>query len=116
MIFIYDKNNHLKIVAKFKNKNLAMFYMVEGKNLISIEFFKEKNKTNARKVIATFEKDIKLWFSPLDRYEYSIKAISKESTRIEFPKQVSRVESDFDGTPKLFTIQSGIIDRLISKL
>lgn len=116
MIFIYDKNNHLKIVAKFHKKSLAIFYMTEGKSLISVEFFKEKNKNNARRVITTFEKDVKLWFSPLDRYEYSIRAISKESTRIEFPKQISRVESDFDGTPKLFTIQSDIIDRLISKL
>lgn len=115
MIFIYDKNNDLKIVAKFHKKSLAIFYMAEGKNLISIEFFKEKNKINARKVITTFEENVKLWFSPLERYEYLIRAISKESDCIKFPNQTSRIESDFDGTPKLFTIKSSIIDRLIGK-
>ena len=115
MIFVYDKNNDLKIVAKFHKKSLAIFYMAEGKNLISIEFFKEKNKINARKVITTFEESVKLWFSPLERYEYLIRAISKESDCIKFPNQTSRIESDFDGTPKLFTIKSSIIDRLIGK-
>jgi hypothetical protein len=73
MIFVYDKNNDLKIVAKFHKKSLAIFY------------------------------------------EYLIRAISKESDCIKFPNQTSRIESDFDGTPKLFTIKSSIIDRLIGK-
>lgn len=116
MIFLYDKDNDLKIVAKFHKKSLAIFYMTEGKTLISIEFFKEKNKVNTRRVIATFEKDVKLWYNPLDRYDFFIRAIYKKTTSIEFPKQVSRIETDFDGIPKLFTIQSSIIDSLISKV
>ena len=35
MIFIYDKENDLKIVAKFNRKSLATFYMAEDKKLAS---------------------------------------------------------------------------------
>ena len=46
MIFVYDKNNDLKIVTKIQKKGLVTFYMAEGKSLFSVEFFKEKNINN----------------------------------------------------------------------
>lgn len=116
MIFIYDKENDLKIVAKFNKKSLANFYMAEDKKLVSVDFFKEKNKIDARRVSVFFEEDVKLWFNPLAGYEYLLRAVSKNSTDIKFPKQASRIETNLSGMPKSFTIQSGIIDTLISKI
>lgn len=116
MIFIYDKENDLKIVAKFNKKSLANFYMAEDKKLVSVDFFKEKNKIDARRVSVFFEEDVKLWFNPLEGYEYLLRAVLKNSTDIKFPKQASRIETNLSGMPKSFTIQSGIIDTLISKI
>jgi hypothetical protein len=116
MIFVYDKDNDLKMFAKFHKRDLATFYLAQNKQLFSLERFKEKNKTHARKVVVNFEEDIKLWFQSLYQYDYTLRVISKKCKYIKFPKQASRVETDLDGTPKLFTLQSSLIDRLIGNV
>ena len=116
MIFVYDKNNDLEVVARFNKKDLATLYVTKDKQLISIDLFKEKNKLCARRVVVNFEENVKLWFSPLEGYEYSLRAISKDSTQIKFPKQVSRIETDLNGLPRSFTIQSDVMDRLINRI
>jgi hypothetical protein len=116
MIFIYDKNNDLKAVAKSKKKGLAIFYYIDGKRLISVDNYKEKNKNCSRKVVVVFEEDIKLWYFSLDDYEYTIRAIIKDCDRIKFPKQISRIETDIDGTPNSFTIKSDVINSLINRI
>jgi hypothetical protein len=115
MIFLYDKNNDLTMFAKFQKKDLANLCLAKGKQFFNIEISKEKNKTNIRKVVINFEGDVKLWFQQLERYEYSLRAISKNSTSIKFPTQISRIETSSDGTPKLFTIQPSVIDKIINK-
>ena len=116
MIFVYDKNNDLTMFAKFQKKDLATLYLAKNKQFFSIEFSKEKNKPNIRRVVVNFEEDVKLWFQQLERYEYSLRAVSKFYKYIKFPKQISRIETNSDGTPKLFTIQSSVIDRMIGKV
>lgn len=116
MIFIYDKENDLKLVAKSKKQGLAIFYLSEGNRLISIENFKEKNKNCSRRVVVDFEEVIKLQYFSLDEYEYSIRAVAKNCDRIKFPKEISRIETDLDGTPKSFSINSDTINSLINRI
>jgi len=116
MIFIYDKQNDLKIFAKLNKNSLASFYMTEKNRLISIDVFLEKNKTNHRKVITEFDKDVKLWFSSMSGYEYIVRAISKNTDYIEFPNKKSRIESDFLGNPKLTSIKQNLVDEWIVKI
>jgi hypothetical protein len=116
MIFIYDKNNDLKVVAKSKKQDLAIFYFVEGRRLISVDNYKDKNKKCSRKVVVDFDEDIKLWYFSLDDYEYTIRAVVKNCDRIKFPKQISRIETDINGTPNSFTIKSDVIDSLINRI
>lgn len=116
MVFIYDKENDLKMVAKSDKKGLAIFYLAEGNRLTSVDNYKEKNKNYSRKVVVDFEEDIKLWYFSMDDYDYTLRAIVKNCDRIKFPKQVSRIETDLDGIPKSFTLKSDIIDSLINRV
>jgi hypothetical protein len=116
MIFIYDKSNDLKVVAKSKKKGLAIFYCVDGNRLISVDNYKDKNKKNSRKVVVEFEEAVRLWYFSLDDYEYTIRAIVKDCDRIKFPKQISRIETDIYGTPKSFTIKSDVINSLTNRI
>jgi hypothetical protein len=116
MIFIYDKENDLKLIAKSKKQGLAIFYLSEGSRLISLENFKEKNKNCSRRVVVDFKEDIKLQYFSLGEYEYSIRAIAKKSDRIKFPKEISRIETDLNGTPKSFSVKSDIINSLINRI
>lgn len=116
MIFIYDKENDLKLVAKSKKQGLEIFYLSEGNRLFSLENFKEKNKNSSRRVVVDFDENIKLQYFSLDEYEYSIRAIAKNSDRIKFPKEISRIETDLNGTPKSFTVKLDTINNLINRI
>ncbi len=99
-----------------KKDKLVGYYFAEGKELIKVNIFKQKNKICQKKTAVLFMEDIKLCHMFLDEYNTRVHAIKRSSNRIETPQIKSRIETLDDEKTNGFTIKSDILNSWLDKL